>query len=137
MSKKVLVGLLLGSILMTSALGVAAQSPIPDQCLIREDTGISSCPGKGSPCVYETNKLCGLCCLLSTIFYAANWIFTIMIVLVILFVLWGAFEILQAAGDAERVNSGRDRITYAAIGLGIALMARAVPAIVRYVVGVD
>lgn len=133
MLKKIIIGLLLGCLLVGMALPVFAQSPIPTKCTLRRDPGITGCPTSGD-CPY-TNELCGLCCLLSTIFYVADWIFTFLVVIVILFVLWGASEILQAAGDAERVNKGRDRIMYAAVGLGVALMAKAIPAIVRYIVG--
>lgn len=134
MLKKILLSLLLASLLIGAALPVLAQSVIPDQCTIKKDTGIANCPGAGSPCPYATNELCGLCCMISTIFYVADWIFTFLMIIVILFVLWGAFDILQAAGDAERINKGRDRIMYAAVGLGIALMAKAIPAVVKYMV---
>lgn len=111
---------------------VLAQEEVPDSCTIRRDSEITGCPKSGD-CPY-TNELCGLCCLISTIYYVTDWLFTILIALVIIFVLWGGFELLTSAGAEDKYKAGRNRIIYAAIGLAIALLSRAVPAIVKYMI---
>ncbi len=134
MLKKVFTALLLGCLVMGIVLPqvVLAQEEVPDSCTIRRDPEIKGCPKSGN-CPY-TNELCGLCCLISTIYYVTDWLFTILIALVIIFVLWGGFELLTSAGAEDKYSAGRNRIIYAAIGLAIALLSRAVPAIVKYMI---
>lgn len=135
MLKKVFTALLLGCLVMGIVLPqvVLAQEEVPGSCTIRRDPKISGCPSSGK-CVYADNEICGLCCLISTIFYVTDWLFTVLIALVVVFVLWGGFELLTAAGKEEKYSAGRNRIIYAAIGLAVALFSRAVPAIVKYMI---
>lgn len=135
MLKKVFTALLLGCLVMGIVLPqvVLAQEKVPDSCTIRRDPKITGCPTSGE-CEYAKKELCGMCCLISTIYYLTDWLFTILITLVIIFVLWGGFELLMAAGDPEKISGGRNRIIYAAVGLAVALLARAVPAIVKYMI---
>lgn len=140
MQKRIIVASFLGFLLVAQflpAMVVAAEPPpLPDKCIIRADSsrvGVTGCPASGD-CVYATNEACGICCLIGTILYITDWIFVLLLVLVIVFVLWGAFDILTAAGDTEKVTSGRNKIMFAAIGFALALFAKAVPAFVRYLV---
>ncbi len=136
MSNNLLKLVFIGVMLMTASLPVLAQDTLPSGCNVRADTGIEGCPAAGSTCMYEDQgDICGLCCLLGTINYAVNWIFTFMIALTIIFVLLGAYNILTAAGSDEKITKGKNYIMFAAIGLALALMARAVPAIVKYIAG--
>lgn len=136
MSKNLLKLVFIGVMLMAVSLPVLAQDTLPTACYVRADTGIAECPPADSQCSYlDDGDICGLCCLLGTINYAVNWVFTFMIALTIVFVLLGAFQILTAAGSDEKIQKGKNYIMFAAIGLALALMARAVPAIVRYVAG--
>jgi len=75
----------------------------------------------------------GACCTLNTVHSVIDWIFVGIIVAVIIFVLLGAMTILGAGGDPEAVGKGRNYIMYAAIGLVVAFLARAVPSIVSLV----
>jgi len=138
MQKKTLVALLLSASLMVQFLPVivAAQETLPSGCVMRKNPGIEDCgfTAPGDICDYEDDRPCALCCLLSTVYWVTDWIFTFLIVLVVIFVLWGAFDILTAAGAEAKVNSGRNKIMYAAIGLACAIAAKAVPGIVRYLV---
>ncbi len=47
----------------------------------------------------------------------------ISIPIVTIMVIWGAFQILTAGGDEEKLRTGRKTITYAAIGFGLVLLA--------------
>jgi len=77
-----------------------------------------------------------MCCLFNTVLYATDWIFIIILAIVIIFVLMGAFTLLTSAGSDEKVNTGRNYIIFALIGLGAALLARAFPYILRTIMGV-
>jgi len=71
-------------------------------------------------------------CLIDSIQYATNWIFYILSVVVALLAIYGAFVITTAAGDPNKVTSGRKILTFALIGLAIALFSKFLPAIVRF-----
>ena len=78
----------------------------------------------------------GMISLLNSVGIAVNWIFTILIVIAVLFVLFGAFKILTSGGSAEKINTGRSYILYAIIGLALALLSRAIPSVVSVLLGV-
>lgn len=52
-----------------------------------------------------------------------------------LMVLWGAFQILTAGGDAKGYEKGKDTVMYAAIGLGILLLAGGIGSLVSDLLG--
>ena len=49
----------------------------------------------------------------------------------VIMILYGAFQFLTAGGDAEKVKGARGTVTYAIIGVAIALLAFNLPAIVQ------
>lgn len=75
-----------------------------------------------------------VCCLLSSIYRITDWITAFVLALSVLFVLIGGFYIITAGGSADAVNRGRNFIKFAVIGLIIALLAKAVPGIVKAVI---
>ena len=83
----------------------------------------------------KTNQW-GVICILSGVYTATDWVFVGIMALVIIFILIGGFYILTAAGAPERVASGRQFIVWACIGLAVALGAKAIPAIVKALLGV-
>jgi len=110
-----------------------AQEKVPGQCTISRDVGVTGC--NIGVCVFETNSKCGICCLLNTLYGITDWVFVVLIALSGIFVVLGAFSILTAAGSPDKVTSGRNYVLYAAIGLAVAFLARAIPAIVKMIVG--
>ncbi len=119
-----------------SAVGPQA----PYYCNIRSLDRVKNITGLGTkcqtPCRFDYPDLeCATCCLVSTLVNVTDWIFIFLMAIVIIFVLFGAFYILTAGGDTEKVSKGRNFIIYAAVGLLIALLARAVPAIVMTIGG--
>ena len=70
--------------------------------------------------------------LLCTVF---AWAFYFLIVLAVIFVIVAAFKYLTAAGDPEKVKSAGAILLYAAIAIGVALLARAVPLVVGSFLG--
>jgi len=119
------------------AMPVLAQEEVPNSCTIRRDPrlGTGTCLGVGGVCQYdqEYGGVSGaLCCLFSTVYFATDWAFTIFMVVAVIMVLMGAFTILTAGEKIDQVNKGRDYLMFAAIGLAVALLAKAIPAIVRF-----
>ena len=140
MSKKIFSVLVLSCLLITMAMPVLAKEEVPTGCTIRKNPRLGGvCPAVGSPCDYDTDYGSGenivsgaLCCLFSTVYFLTDWAFTIFMILTVVMVLLGAFTILTAGGNSDKVNQGRDYLMFAAIGLAVALLARAIPAIVRF-----
>jgi len=130
LSALVLINFLVSLLVPTVAL---AQEAIPTTCTMTHDVGVVGCPATGV-CNYTTTPLCGVCCLLNTIYTVTDWTFVFLIAIVVILVLIGGYMIMTAAGGPEKVASGRNYIMYALIGLAVALLAKIFPAIVKYVV---
>ena len=79
----------------------------------------------------------GMCCLLNTVYSVTDWIFIILVGLATIFVMLGAVTILTAGGTPEKLTTGRNYILYAAIGLLIAFLAKAIPGIVKLLAGIQ
>jgi hypothetical protein len=95
-----------------------------------------TCPNKGNICEYNNNSLtCGPCCILDSIYTITDWFFYIVLAFAIIFVIFGAFNIMTAGGSPEKVKVGRDFILYAIIGLLVGLIAKSIPYIARAIIG--
>ena len=62
-------------------------------------------------------------------------LFYFLIALAVIFILVAAFRYLTAAGDPEKVKAAGSTLLYAAIAVGVALLARAIPLIVASFLG--
>ncbi len=111
----------------------AAVEGVLESCTITKAGALLT--GCTSPCIFETNSKCGICCFLQTLYSVTDWIFVILVALAGLFVVLGAMNLLMSAGDPSKVTSGRQYIMYAVIGLIIGFLAKAIPTIARLVVG--
>ncbi len=124
---------------------VSAQGA-PDQCTIDLNSAVSGwtkavdgldCPISGD-CPFDSTQFdCGVCCLLNSVFTVTNWIFIFLMALSALMIIVGAFNYVTSAGDTTKTTAGRNYIMYAAIGIAIALFARAIPAIVKLLIGMN
>jgi len=113
-----------------TCIGGQVAGPVDGTC--PTEIGTINCPtGAGT----TGSEKWGLFCVINTINTVVDWIFVILIALTVFFVLLGAINILTAAGDPLKLGKGRDYILWAAIGLILAFIARAVPAIVKAVMG--
>lgn len=111
---------------------VLAQA-LPDTChLTRDFIDIDPVCTKGADVSIEDY---GMCCLVNTIYTVTDWIFYILMAFVGVMIVIGAFTIITAAGSPEKVTSGRNYVLYAVIGMVVAFFARAIPAIVKTVIG--
>ena len=93
-------------------------------CDLRPDTG---------SVIVLTDKW-GLFCALGTIYAIIDWVFLFLIAMVVVLTIMGGFNIMMS-GDPEKSEAGRNKILMAAVGLAIALIAKAVPAMVKTILG--
>jgi hypothetical protein len=141
---------IISAIVSLSVLGlmiapvVLAQITPPTEikkCVMRHDLTSPDfvgfkCPAKGADCPYDSSTLtCGPCCILDTIYTVTDWFFYIVLAFAIIFIIFGAFNIMTAGGSPEKVKVGRDFILYAIIGLLVGLIAKSMPYIARAIIG--
>jgi hypothetical protein len=138
--KKILSTFLAVSFLAIAPLAVSVQAQdvdidVSDTCHIERNITI-----KGNPCPTGDVSLTGSgdgaqCCLVNSIYNIVDWIFIILVAIAGIFIIIGAMNIIIAGGDSGKVDTGRKYIMYAAIGLFVAFIARAIPSIVVNIVG--
>jgi len=85
-------------------------------------------------CMYS-NDDCGMICLLNGVYNATNWIFIILMAISALMIIFGAVLFTTSSGDPTKTEKARGFILYAAVGIAVAVFARAVPAVVKMIVG--
>jgi len=137
--------------LMVAPTAVLAAEPVPTEatgCTLRHDLTGSDwtsagfyCKAKGEFCPFEGctvnsyNCTCVSCCLMDTIYTVTDWIFVGVIAIATIMILWGAFNIITAGGNTEKVNTGRQFIIMALVGFLVAALAKVVPAIAKSILG--
>lgn len=113
----------------------------PVKCTMRGDyTGFTTmkCPAVAQPCPFDSPTYdCGACCLLDAVYKVSWWIFYIVIIIAFIFIILGAFSIITAGGSPEKVQTGRNYILYAVIGVVLALLAWQLPNIIKTIVGLQ
>lgn len=111
---------------------ILTETKINDYAGIRCPTVITG----GVDCEFDDEDHdCAMCCTLNTILKATNWIFLGVVTVSAIMAIFGGYSILTAGGNAEQVTKGRDYIRNAIIGLAVALLANAIPAVVSNVLG--
>ena len=134
--KKIVPGLILATVLVLTIFPLVANGQqMLEQCTIRktQTTQLEECKtlkvgGKAS---YEDYAIC---CLMDKIYLITDWIFTILLAITIIFVLYGGFLYMTAGGVSANIERGRNYIKYALIGFLIAVLAKALPRIIYYFV---
>lgn len=123
---------------MVLALDEPATKCILTELKLNDYTGIR-CPTVvtgGVDCEFSEDAYdCAMCCTVNTILKATNWIFLGVVTVSAIMAIFGGYNILTAGGNAEQVTKGRDYIRNAIIGLAVALLANAIPAVVSNVLG--
>ena len=107
---------------------VVAESGQPSACSVAQSANVDVTTSCNTP-------NWGMVCIINTLNSIIDWVFTILVILAVGFTLAGAWTILTAGGKAENVTIGKNFILYAAIGLAVAFLARALPGIVRSIAG--
>lgn len=140
MNKKIILSLitfvaLAGIVIPGIAIGATPVTPsAPDSCEITKDVLTKYGCSTGA-CDFSTGENCGLCCLLNSVITVTDWVFVFIMIVVSLMIIIGAFNYVTSGGDPGKTASGRNYIMYAAIGLVIALFAKAIPYVVMLLVG--
>lgn len=75
--------------------------------------------------------------LIQTIQTLTDWIFVIFLLFSVVFVLLAAFQFVTGGGDPNAVGQARQKLIWAAVGILVALMARAIPFVVANILGVN
>jgi len=75
----------------------------------------------------------GVICIINT---AVNWLFFLLIALVVIFIILAAFKYLTAAGDPEKVKSANHTLIYAVVAIVVAIIAKALPYLVGTLFGI-
>ncbi len=55
---------------------------------------------------------------------AFNWVFGIVVFVAGIMLVWAGFTYITAAGDATKMKKALDSLTYALIGIGVAVLAK-------------
>lgn len=65
----------------------------------------------------------------------ANWMFSILLVLSVIFILYAAFIYLTSSGDTEKAGKAHQILIYAAIAIVVAILSRGIVYAVSSIVG--
>ncbi len=149
--KKIFSVLVVLGFLAVLAAPVFAQEPPSECCALKRaitldtsscNAGEISAPNAGAAAECGTGTYCsasatkwGMFCIMNTLYSVTDWIFVILVALAGLFVVIGAMNLIMSAGSAEKIKSGREYVMYAAIGLIVGLLAKAIPSLVRMIAG--
>ncbi len=158
--KKILAGIVLGIMLIGMVTVAAGDVVMPGEqelnecCVIKHrmlaippDIGAVN-PGiygvAGRTCVIggrdKTDEVIGVSnwaayCTIDTIYTITDWAFWIMMILAVLMFVIGGGVFVTSAGNPERAARGKQVVIYGIIGLVIALLAKLIPAVARFLIG--
>lgn len=86
-------------------------------------------------CTFDGAANCGLCCTLNTIYTLTDWTFYIMMSIAIFMIILAGINFATKGDQPEEVKKARQMIIYAAVGVAVALLARALPSLVKFIMG--
>jgi hypothetical protein len=96
--KTILLSLVLFSLLIMMPMGVAAQ--VPDTTIETVDDMIA---------------------LLATF---VDWLYALLLVVAAFYLVWGGLDYVLGGGDATKIETGRNKIKYALIGVAVAVISK-------------
>lgn len=88
-------------------------------------------PGEGSGVPTTILEFYGLMCT------ASNWLFAFVLVVAVIVLLFGAISFFTARGNEDQVGDARRYITYALVGVAVAVLSRALIFVVGSFVGLS
>ena len=71
--------------------------------------------------------------LLNKVSTAADWVFTVLLVLSVFAILMAAFQFVT--GGPEGVSEARQKLIWAVVGIGLALLAKGIPTVIVSILG--
>jgi hypothetical protein len=140
--KKIILGLIAALFIFSSVgAGVVFAAADPtgpyEGCTI-SPTNLTRMPttlGCTADCSYDTGN-CGMCCALNSVYTIIDWLFVFLIAVTTLMIIYGAFLFVTSSGNADTTKKARDLILYAAVGLAVAFLAKAIPSLIKVILGV-
>jgi len=60
-----------------------------------------------------------------------DWLFVILVVVAVIFIILAGLQFITGGGDPTAISAARTKLVWAAVGVGIALLARGLPAAVE------
>ena len=97
------------------------------------DVSADNCPTFSTNTVKRSDW--GMVCLLNTVYTVSNWIFYLVILLSTIMIVFGGFTYITSSGDPTKSAKGKSIITYALIGLAVALLAKVLPSVMKFFLG--
>lgn len=64
-----------------------------------------------------------------------NWLFVVLSVTAVIFIVLAGLQFITAGGNPETIGQARMKLMYAAVGIAVALLARAVPFVIQGIIG--
>ena len=140
LSEKILVNVEIGAIISsevadsTNCPYLEGNAKIADNnlCNISENGTIKAT----DKCILPKSSEIGMVGMLNTIYTVTNWIFYILTLVAVLMIVYGGFLYITAAGDPAKATKGKTILTLSVIGLAIALLAKFIPSLVKFILGV-
>lgn len=74
-------------------------------------------------------------CLLDTIMTVTDWAFYFLTAISVAMIIYGGFVLVTSSGNPGRAETGRKVLEYVVVGLAVALLAKLVPGVVRFILG--
>ena len=135
--KKIILSLILITTLgMTIVPSIGLAQEIMEGCTLRHDVKFDGETFvKGTEILGADESAWGMICLFDSIYTITDWIFYILVAITGILVVWGGVTIAIAGGDPEKMTQGKNYIMYAMMGLAIALLSKAIPAVVQNLLG--
>ncbi|MCL5010809.1 MAG: pilin [Patescibacteria group bacterium] len=126
---------------------IAMRAMGTDECRFAPNGAKNLCPATmcsrgagGAPetdgCYLYNPSEFGIVAMLSVVYNITNWIFFILIILSALMIIWGGLQYILAAGDPAKAGKGKTILTLSIIGIAIALLAKVVPSVLKFFLGV-
>ena len=84
---------------------------------------------------YATSSITSPSGVIDAITRASGILYSVLLVLAVLFILVGAFQILTAGDNAEKFKKGKQQIIYAAVAVAIGILATGIVKLVQQLLG--
>ena len=64
-----------------------------------------------------------------------DWLFVILVVIAVIFIILAGLQFITGGGDPAAISAARTKLIWAAVGIGVALLSRGLPAAVQNLIG--
>jgi hypothetical protein len=115
-------------------IGPAAISFVLPALAFAQTTIVPPGSAAGTASVPQAN-ITSLQSILNDLCVVFAWMFYFLIVVAVIFVIVAAFRYLLAGGDPEKVKAAGGTLLYAAVAIGVALLAKAIPLVIGSFLG--